>query len=366
MCKILVVDDKYENRRIIANVLEQNKAYNVLQANNGNLAYRIAIESKPDLIITDWEMPEIDGITLIKQLKKNPETMEIPVVMATGVMKTSHDLNTALEAGSVDYIRTPVEPLELTARVRSMLELNNSYKKLKELATFKSLLIGIIGHDLRSPFNILLGFSDLLIKDWYDISDVKKLEYINLINDKSKKTLELLNELLTWAKSLSGDVVLRPSVFKINTIIDDVIKLYDAIAREKSILLTKQDFHDIYVYADFNTIRTILRNFVNNAIKFTKEHGSISIEVEKENKHLAIKVIDTGVGIHEEKLRKLFTLESVESIGTKGEKGTGLGLLFSKEFIEKNNGEIRVESQAGKGSIFTFTIPLYEKQNSIL
>ncbi|MBU8892146.1 MAG: hybrid sensor histidine kinase/response regulator [Bacteroidales bacterium] len=362
---ILVVDDSQDNLKTISSYLKESElSLTILKAPNGKIACMLAEKKLPDLIIMDWEMPEMDGIETLKYLKSLDHTKDIPVIMCTGKMTTSEHLKTALEAGAVDYIRKPIDKTELSARVYSMLKLSESYKEIKLLNATKDKFFSIIAHDLKSPFSALLGFSELLLENHAIYNDAEREEYIKYINDGSIKTYKLLENLLTWAQSQTGRIKFTPEKINITALINEIILLLKETAGNKEIKLILNTENNLLVNADKNMIETVIRNLVSNAIKFTPKGGDITIKsrtiTDENNQRLAeISVNDRGVGISPEIQYKLFKItENVSTKGTEKEPGTGLGLILCKGFVEKHGGRIWVESEVGKGSIFLFTVPL--------
>ncbi len=237
-------------------------------------------------------------------------------------------------------------------------ELEASEKQLRELNAAKDRFFSIIGHDLKNPFNTLLGFSTLLSDNYKYLDDEKKLEYIGYIRNSSEQGLQLLINLLDWARSQTNKIEISPSNINPAELTDNVFALVDAFAARKQITLINEIPANITAYADKEMINTVLRNLVSNAIKYTPINGSVNIKALHEEDEIKITVTDTGVGMDSGKLQKLFRLDqNLSTPGTEKEKGTGLGLILCKEFIEKNHGKIWAESSPGQGSSFIFTLP---------
>lgn len=238
-------------------------------------------------------------------------------------------------------------------------ENKNNELKLIELNAAKDKFFSIIAHDLKNPFNSILGFSEYLI----ELVDEKNYdqvgEYANIIRQSSLRAMDLLMNLMEWALSQSGRIDFKPEPFEINTIVDEVLLLMKDNAEQKSILLTNKLSSGLYVNADKAMLSTVLRNLLSNALKFTQPHGKITVTSVVQQNEFTISVSDTGVGISAERIHSLFKIsEGYSTQGTQKEKGTGLGLILCKEFIEKNNGKIWVESVVGTGSTFCFSLPL--------
>jgi signal transduction histidine kinase len=237
-------------------------------------------------------------------------------------------------------------------------DLQEKNHKLTILNATKDKFISIIAHDLKGPFNAILGFSELLMLKYNTLSDDKKQKYITLIFESSHRIFKLLENLLQWARTQTGTIQFNPEVFDFNTIVERNFAFFKEMLEEKQISFIEKLPDAANVFADSNMIDTVLRNLLANAIKFT-EKGEITISATPNERHLEVSVSDTGIGIPEEQLSGIFEIDRTMSThGTRGETGSGLGLLICKEFIEKNGGHIHVKSKPNKGSTFTFTIPI--------
>lgn len=248
--------------------------------------------------------------------------------------------------------------------------LENAFKKLdesnlelkKEQAT-RDKLFSVIAHDLRSPFNGILGFSDLLIENLEDFEIEKTRKYLTNINLSAEKTLVLLDNLLNWVKSQTGQISLNLEKVSLSSIIQEITDAYLSSAENKNISLIYYPMKDLEFHVDQNMLKTILRNLISNAIKFTRQKGRIMILAKPKKDFVEITISDNGVGMNKETLNELFGGESNQTTpGTANEKGSGLGLMLCKEFVGKLGGKIWVESAEGKGSIFKFTLPLNKSE----
>lgn len=237
-------------------------------------------------------------------------------------------------------------------------QINEKNKALEELNATKDKFFSIISHDLKGPLNSLTSFSNLLINH---ISHMSKDEIQMLAKDldKSVKGLfNLLENLLEWSRSQSGNIELKPETLDLINLIDQTKSLLSKTAENKNIKIITPEFSNLVVYGDRNSINTILRNLISNALKFTLNGGEVKVEVSETQNMALISVIDNGVGMSPQVLNKLFRIDQKHSTkGTANEKGTGLGLILCKEFAEKNGGTISVESKEGQGSKFTFSLP---------
>ena len=250
--------------------------------------------------------------------------------------------------------------LERTLQIEEQSQLIISKnQELKELNATKDKFFSIIGHDLGNQFNIIVGFSEVLISNFKNL-DAKKIEnHLTNIYNSSMLANELLDNLLTWAKLQTQAIKYNPQAFDIHAKILETVEFLEGAFTKKSIKVKVLSKEKVMVFADANMISTVVRNLLANAVKFSHDHGHIDISVKKSDSFCEISIQDHGVGISPEDVKKIFRIDSNHStLGTKGEKGTGLGLILCKEFIEKHDGKIWVESTPGKGSQFSFTLPL--------
>lgn len=253
-------------------------------------------------------------------------------------------------------VEEQAEELQTTAD-----ELKEKNSTLERLNATKDKFFTIIAHDLKNPFNAILGFSELLITNFHKYDDTKKTNLIRQIFDSSNKVYKLLENLLQWSRSQTGSIEFKPELFNLNDIIEINCTLVDNMANEKNLKIIRNCPKEVYVFADKNMLSTVIRNLLTNAIKFS-EKGNIIIECLHEETNIRVKVVDTGVGINPEKIEDIFDITSSKSTeGTRGESGTGLGLILCKEFVEKNQGTIGVVSEVSIGSTFFFTIPAAPK-----
>lgn len=238
-------------------------------------------------------------------------------------------------------------------------KLKESEVSLKELNATKDKLFSIIAHDLKNPFSSILGFSELLIRNIGNYKVEKSEVFLKFINSSIRNTIVLLDNLLNWVKSQSGQLNFNLEKNDLSLIIQEILEISNIIASIKNISFNNLQSDSLEVYADQNMLKTVLRNLVFNSIKFTNHGGKIDIFAKQNHKFIEITVSDNGVGISEENRKKLFNLETnITTTGTSNEKGSGLGLVLCKEFVEMHGGKIWVESEEGKGSDFKFTLPL--------
>jgi len=237
--------------------------------------------------------------------------------------------------------------------------LRRSEKNLMELNATKDKFFSIISHDLRNPFSSLLSISDLMVESFDDTEREDHKAGFTKINQSVRHLLDLLENLLTWSRSQRGRIKYDPVRFNLSTLVQENINLHKLLAEKKGIMLLSPELNEVYAYGDRDMINSVIRNLVTNAVKFTEKNKKVEIQVKPGEKEIEVSIVDEGIGITSEQLNKLFRIdEKFKSTGTAGEKGTGLGLIICKEFVEKNGGEISVQSAPGKGSVFSFTVPM--------
>lgn len=230
---------------------------------------------------------------------------------------------------------------------------------LIKLSNDKDKFISILAHDLKSPFNALLGLSSLLSENVYKYNTEKIQDISNNINKSAQTTFNLLEDLLMWARSQTGKLDYNPQDIAFLNICQEVLSDLELISDSKNITIDILLSENIIFHADVDMLKTILRNLISNAIKFTKVGGKINIYTQRDNKYLTIIISDNGLGIPKEKMDIIFdSTKMYTTKGTSNENGTGLGLPLCKEFVEKHGGKIWVESEVGVGSEFKFTLPL--------
>lgn len=363
---LLIVDDEPDNLHGMYQALGAiSNQHNIIKATNGQVALKLAKKHLPDLIITDWEMPEMDGIELIRELKAHRYTQDIPVIMATGVMTSSENLQTALDAGAIDYVRKPIDPVELRARMGSVLRLSESFREIKKLNNTKDRIFSIISHDLRSPLNFLQGILTIFqLGGFSDPEELKKMMSNASLNVQNVS--ELLENLLSWARIQleEQEPQMKPKSCNLEKSFKEVIQLYEEMRTQKNITVSMdipEALPDVWV--DQDALKLVVRNLLSNALKFTPRDGKVTISAQalSEEKQVRIEIKDTGMGMSLLAQQSLFKGIVESKRGTEKERGTGLGLMLCKDFITWSDGKIGVESQEGAGSTFWFTLPISEQ-----
>lgn len=248
---------------------------------------------------------------------------------------------------------------DLSDRREKELIIKKQNEELLQLNAAKDKFFSIIAHDLKSPFSAIIGFSDLLLHriEQKDLNGID--QYTKLINQSSKKALDLLLNLMEWSKVQTGRVKFEPEYFDLNTIVEETLLLLEANAVQKNIVISNTIQNGVILHADKVMISTVIRNLISNAIKYTPLNKEVSLSVLQNKNEVIVAVSDKGIGMSKTQLDSLFKEESIcSTLGTSQEKGTGLGLILCKEFLEMNKGKIWVESESGKGSDFYFSLPI--------
>ena len=248
---------------------------------------------------------------------------------------------------------------DITERKQTEKKLQEQTELLNELNRTKDKFFTIIAHDLKGPFNSILGLTELLVTEYDNISEKERLNFIKLLHSSSNSTYKLLEDLLEWSRLQRGHFEIQKEELNLIRLINESIEPSLTNANQKEITVIKNIESHILVKADSNSIKTIIRNLFNNAIKYTPNGGFVEFNALQNENEIEISIADTGIGMSPDRISKLFRIETSHSrLGTNDESGTGLGLILCKDIIAKNNGNIWVESEPGKGSVFRFSIPV--------
>lgn len=363
---VLIVDDLQQNLEILGNILSSLKV-KIAVAMNGKQAINITYKKKPDLLLLDISMPEMDGFEVCKKIKENPETEDIPIIFLTAKTETE-DIVKGFELGAVDYITKPFKALELLARVKTQLDLkrsrdliNKQISELEKLNENKDKFMSLISHDLRGPFTGFLGLTKFLDENLDSFSPDEIKEIARVLHNSLLRQYQLLENLLEWSKIQIGSFKTNKQKINVSEIVNNKIELFQISAKSKKIELISYISENTYIYADKIMISSVIHNLISNAIKYSKTGGKVIINSTNKDNYVEISISDNGVGISEEKLAKLFHSESsFTTPGTNNEVGSGLGLLITKELLEMNDGKITVESKENIGTTFYILIPSEE------
>ncbi len=373
-CKLLLVEDELEALDNLYKALKINYS-NIQTATNGKEGYEKYLEFTPDIVITDIEMPIMDGLEMSKLIKKHNKNAQIIVLSAFEEPKY---LKKAINIGISKYMTKPLFGTMLFEEIQEIaINLYNEYQlkyanlqilKQKERAEelqhiadkankAKSEFLANMSHEIRTPLNAILGFIDLL-KD--ENQSKKSLEYINIIDESSKGLLSVIEDILDFSKIESGKLEIDKIDFNVKAEFEVIAHLFQAKCSQKNISLSVIFDKDMpkAINTDPFRVRQIIANLISNAIKFTPAQKNIFVNFEYEDNYLKVSVKDEGKGIAQDKLEHIFKAFSQEDSSTTREYGgTGLGLSISSELAKLLGGELKVKSKLGVGSEFYFSIP---------
>lgn len=235
----------------------------------------------------------------------------------------------------------------------------NYEKQLSQLNADKDRFISILAHDLRSPFQNLLGFTEILLRQYRTLKEDDLNMIVSTLHATSRKTLMLLEDTLLWASTTNRKLVFSPSDINLSDLVREVVDILEPIAAVKEIKLTNRSPDTLQAHADKYMFKAILRNLMSNAIKFSNTGGTISVAMAEAENNITVSVTDNGIGIKKNIAETLFSFSSVQTTtGTSGETGSGLGLMLCKSFVEQHGGKIWVNSEENRGTTVSFTIPL--------
>lgn len=361
---IIAVDDERINLKLLSFIINKLN-FRFLGILDSTEAMAVIKEHKPNLILLDILMNEMDGFELCETIKKDDEIKHIPVIFVTGRDKVEDKIR-GLNLGGVDYVTKPFNEHELRARIQTHLELASAKVKIERQAAKLSQdnlllnrMFSIIGHDLRSPLSAIKMQLDFIIGG---IIDVKSDDFVEKtiynLSSTSDEAFKLLDNLLGWAKSESGVLQVIEEDIQLLQIAQQTGRLQKMALENKNIKLHILIPEEAVVYADFNTIKTVFVNLVSNAIKFTPREANITIRVTEVADGWLTEIEDEGVGIPEDKITSLLDPKMhFSTTGTENESGTGLGLILCQDFLKKNKSQLHIASVSGEGSTFSFTLP---------
>ena len=371
--KILVVDDSPEARSAIERVLLR-AGFEVTQASSGKEALYILKQKKIDCVMLDHLMPEMSGLDVARIIKRDEKLKIIPVIMLTGV-EDEDAVISGLNAGADDYIIKTYPPDIIVARVEAMLRLGklqgelfdknvlleNANADLYKLDVLKSEFISTVSHELRTPLSITKEGLKLVLEEVTGNINQQQRELLEVAKSNIERLSKIINDILDISKIEAGTLPLHKTLLDLKHLVKQVFSKYKSMAEEKDIKFTLNlPEHAIEAYLDSDRIKQVLINLVSNALKFTKENGSVEVKLEDTQQDIICFVEDTGVGIAELDLDKIF--DKFQQFGKTpgpGERGTGLGLSIAKKIMQMHKGRIWVKSELGKGSTFYVSIPKY-------
>ncbi len=362
--KILIVDDVMSNV-LLLKILLNNEKFQVCTANGGNACIEQAKKEHPDLILLDVMMPDISGFDTAVIMKKDPELADIPIIFLTA-LNTPADLVHGFQVGASDFLTKPFNKEELVMRVMQQISLvaakriiEQQNAELKATLNNRDKMYSVIAHDLRSPMASIRMVLNLVVASTSpDLVGPELYELLDKANRESEEVHDLLDNLLKWTKSQTGRLNVVLQDLDLNDIVPGVVEIFEMIAQTKRIKLDYQaPAEPMLVNADNDMLKTVVRNFLSNAIKFSPEDSSIEILMTRDGDYAKVSVRDHGVGIAADRIDTIFH-KGETTYGTGGEEGSGLGLQLCQDFARKNGGDCMVESVEGEGSTFSVLIPL--------
>ena len=379
--KILVVEDEVGSRLTLCGILE-DAGYEVKGVEKGTKALEAIKDGNFNVIITDIRLPDVGGMSILELAKEiNPD---VAVIMMTGYASIENAVN-AVNEGAYAYFVKPINMDEMkTAIVNSLRQqmlsrenkrlvddlqrsnklLFEANRQLRAATEAKSIFLAHMSHELRTPLNAIIGFSDLLIGGIAGKINNKQRQCLEDILSSGKHLLSLINDILDLSKVEAGKIDIRPESLRLADVVDDAVTTVKTMIDESRHELAISIAEDLPpVYGDRNRLKQILLNLLSNAIKFTPDGGELYLETSRKGYFCQISMVDNGIGIRKEYQTCIF--EPFTQLDTQpGERkqGSGLGLALTKQLVELLGGKIWVESEYGKGSRFSFTIPLAENE----
>ncbi len=382
---VLVVDDSPTLIKKVASIINKNMDVIVFEAPSSKDAIRLLGNHKIDIVLMDIFMPEIDGFKTAKLMKQQELTSTIPIILMTGSDPKKELMQAGLDVGAMDYLTKPFKDqelirllqlyirfishekkinksikekneqlqLEIAERKKAEALLIEKEKKLQESNAAKDKFFSIIAHDLKNPLGAFRQLTQVLVDTFEDLTLREITEFITEMKDSSKNLYNLLENLLFWSRAQMGQIPFEKQNVFLKEVLKSMVDLNKQVAKNKNIELSCEIKEDVVILADYNMIHTVLRNFVSNALKFTPENGKVFIRAFNDVDKAIIEVKDTGIGMSQNQIDNLFKFDKqFTRPGTNMEKGTGLGLILCREFIEKHGGKIELDSKENNGSTF--------------
>lgn len=364
--KLLVVDDVQTNVLLLKALLHK-EGYCILIANDGKEALEVAQKEQPDLILLDVMMPGMDGFEVAERLKSDEYNIDTPVIFLTALDDTQSIVN-GFKLGASDFISKPFRKEELMVRIRHQLSLVAARRiieaqtdELKKTIDGRDKMYSVIAHDLRSPMaSMKMLLNTIMMSVDKEKMDPDIFDMLEMSNKTSEEVFSLLDNLLKWTKSQLGRLTVVPQELDITGLADGVVEVMKPVADMKNIKLLREGHDSYLVCVDIEMVKSVLRNLISNAIKFSKSGEDIVVGIREENDKVIVSVADHGKGIKKEDQSKLLNdATHFTTYGTNSEEGSGLGLLLCRDFVRKNSGELWFESEENVGSVFYFSFSKY-------
>ena len=362
MATLLLVDDNTKNLQILGSVLNEH-GYKVAMAKDGPTALTMAAKLKPDLILLDVMMPEMDGFEVCKHLKEDEVTAAIPVVFVTA--KTEVDeIVKGFTLGGVDYVTKPFNREELLVRIKTQVDFKESKElvekqkvELLEANALKDKVFGVIAHDLRGALGSFREFANMMTDSRIELTKEEMQDFFVALKEQADTTFELLENLLWWSRCQRKVINPSPERFDLRECIGTAVESLNYQLEKKKISVELAVNPGIFVVGDQQHIGIVMKNLIHNALKFSNHEQKIEINAIPKDDLVEIEIVDHGAGIPEEDMNKLFNPNMhLTTYGTDGEKGSGLGLQVCKDLLEYSKGNIFARSRVGEGSTFTVSL----------
>lgn len=354
---ILIVDDESVARDILEGFLFR-EGYDLIFAENGREALTYVEKNLPDVILLDVMLPEIDGFEICRRLKEDSRWRHIPIILITA-LGGKEDLIRGLDAGADDFLRKPVNDLELRARVRSLLRIKRQYDDLQAALMMREDLAHMIVHDMRTPLSAIIGYSELLLMQRKSMP-AEYAETMDKIHVQARRLNSFMNDMLMVAKMEAEQLVLNPIPVDMALLINRVKENHEVIARSKRIEIDLDlPVQRQLVSVDNTLFQRVLDNLVSNALKYSPAHSTVTLKLEypyptdslDQTYQFRFLVSDQGTGIAEEDRDRIFNKYEVASLKQRGAQ-VGLGLAFCKMVVDAHRGRIWVEANQPEGSVF--------------
>ena len=362
--KLLVVDDVQTNVLLLKALLSKD-GYGILVANNGQEALEVIRNENPDLILLDVMMPGMDGFEVAERLKSEEYRCEIPIIFLTALDDTQSIVN-GFKLGAGDFISKPFRKEELMVRIKHQLSLvaarriiEEKNEELRKTIAGRDKMYSVIAHDLRSPMaSMKMLLNTIMMSVEKDKIDPDIFDMLEMSNKTSEEVFILVDNLLKLTKSKLGILTVIPQNLDFCGLADGVVEVMNSVAEVKHIKLIRTDHESFFVYVDIEMIKSVLRNLISNAVKFSNPDSEIKVGIKAEDGKVIVSVTDSGKGIKKEDQHKLLKDSThFTTYGTNSEEGSGLGLLLCRDFARKNGGELWFESEENLGSVFSFSLP---------
>lgn len=353
---ILIVDDNPKNIQVLGSLLRE-EGYQIEFAIDGFSALEWIEGEEFDLILLDIMMPGMSGFEVCKKIISSDKNNDVPIIFLSA--KTDYEsIVEGFEIGAVDYITKPFNSKELLCRVHTHLDLRFQKKELLKANAEKDKFYSIVAHDIKNPFTSLITSMELF-EQVFDKSDKDQLKpRLKKIKNDIDSIVSASTNLLQWAKHQSQKVEIYPIQLCLIDIVSEVAEFYNSSLSNKNIRLTIQISPQINVHFDRDQLGIVLRNLISNAIKFSQKDGEIILKAAKNEGHILLDIKDEGIGIPEHILNNLFDLSTKTTrLGTSNEKGTGLGMLLVREFVETNKAKLKIISKEGAGTQISLEFP---------